>query len=647
MPIDTPDKALTLAELPTVTPGDTAVQAIVTTNMGAKKLPLGSLFEPYNLLIGTYQYYAGSGFPHAFSVPMLGGLLDPDDFEDKLKTLKSRVPIDWITSDGDVKLPLVLDHVLQQDLRLEPGVFQKDAMQNITGNIFAQTNGVGGYADGVFSYSYGGHGNLTGALNDGHQAHFNFDLSRVARTNTNTRENTLNAVLCILTGQNTSTMTKRYYIIDPLHGEYIGWYVDLAVGKHGQAIGFNSAVMTDIEPIEFSQASLAEKWNNETPSDPLGLSIQVKTRKMWNWTDFDQTYRTFRIGGRDVFITADITGIRMLGGNGTDSIVFSGAPSYNGAAAWGSGYGVTYHATSVIINGSDFTAFTITGLPTVTVWFRVKGSHAILSMIANGRELDSQWWNNLESRCPSERKQNLQVWLARMPHGMYNAANTNDTFDSIPQSRFYLYSSKYNAKTPSQNQLWTNFQSASVTDDLGLYTAAQQTGFSLVNFASKEQRTFLISGFSLSLEATNEGIKWTSEDGYYVRAACTVSVGNTTTYHGQNQQVIFQATDSNWFFGGPDIAEINTTRGYAIKMLLCVKSSTVLFSFAGGFNYFSLDKISALISAAPTGRETDMRTIFEHLPMDWENTLNQDTMGENWGTREARFWMQGGINGRS
>lgn len=636
MPIDTPNKALLLTELPTATANDAGIQAIVATSAGAKKLPIQHIFEPYSILVGSYLHYSHY-FPTSFAVPMMGGVLDPEDFEDRLQALKQRIPDDWILDDGKVQLPIVLDHVLQQDVHLHPGDFQEDAMQNATGS-FGGAGRVG--TAGIFTQSgvIGYQANTNRSDNWATSIHM--DLSRHVRTADHTRERTLNTVLCILTGKNKATETQRYYMIDPEHGEYLGWFVNLAVGKNGQGIGYNPLLMTQKEPTKHNQATLAGVWKNEISSDPLGLAMQMKmtSSKKWPFEYFDEIYRTFRIAGKDVFITATATGVQVIGGDGNDSITFSGTPAYETNALWGSSYGVAYNSTSVVVSGRDFSSFSITGLPTVNIWFRTKSGNGILSLKSNNKELDSTWWGNLTKKCPSEKKADLQAWLSRMPNGVFNAANLNDTLDSLPRSRFYFYSTKYKAKTPSQADLRMSFQSAQVVDNLGLYDAARVDGFSLENFLSKEQREFYFLGKKLTLFADRKAVKWQDDDGYYLKIKATPEIGNYVTIDAQNTQICYQITTKNWYFGGPSIAEINATDGYSGKILFFVKDNIVLCSMSV---YLDFSKIQVCLTKAPVGREDDLKKVFAHLPNDWDNTLNQDNIGNINGSKESRFWMMG------
>lgn len=632
MPIDTPKQALTLDELPTAGANEPGIQAIVTTATGAKKIPLGVLFEPYSLLIGSYQFYSAD-FPISFAIPMMGGILDPADFEDNLQLLKQRVPNDWITNDGKVQLPLALDHLLQQDLTLQPGQMQQDAMQEWSKN-FTQTE----QREGNASSGIGGTFIQSGS------PPIPFSLSSVARTAEKTRENTLNGLLCIITGKNNATTTKKYYIIHHEHGAYAGWTVNLPVGKNGQGIGFNPLVMTEKEPSEFNQDSLAKAWKDSEQSDPLGLAIKAKTRNIWDFSHFENIYKTFRIAGKDIFITANIDGVKMMGGDGNDSIVFTGRPAYTSTTLWGSGYGVQYHCTSVMITGSGFSQFTITGLPQVSINYRVKGNNAILSLLSNNKEIDQQWWARLSAQCPSDKLENLKSWLNNMPAGIFNAANMNDTLDNVPKSRFYLHSSDYLPKKPSQVEIWNSFKSATVSDGLGIYSAASLSNFRLSNHLSKEQRTFWIEGFQVEIEADDNGIKFTSKDRYYLRLGGNKQVGSQTTYYGQNQQVIYNIAAQGYFLGTPDNQEIHLTNGWSFKALIAVKEKFVLLSCPGQSTYteyLDFNKVKQLISFAPAGQEANVREIFENLPKDWENTTNQDTGGENWGIAKARFWMRG------
>lgn len=639
MPIDTPNKALTLDELPTASAADTAIQVVVNTAKGAKKLPLGEIFQPYNILIGSYQYYASHGIPHHWAIPMLGGVLNPADFVDSLITLKHRIPAEWILSNGHVQLPLILDHVLQQDLSLNPGEFQGDAIRNITGYF---SGGVNGSFTGPFSHGHVIHtvGSQGGAVPAANQTFF--DVSRSVPVAAKNRENTFNAFLCILSGQTKSIHTKRYWLIDPVHGEYLGGYLDLVLGLDDIGIGFNSQVMTAVAPVEISQVELYNQFLKQTQSDPLGLAMQVRSRNQFTFVPFDPMYRSFRIAGKDVIFTASMDGIRVTGGDGTDSITFTGNTTYNSGSAWGSKYGTVCSCNAVIINSAGFDSFTITGLPGIHIEMRVKENTALLSMVSGGNPLDSSWWSRLDERCPSEHKSKLASWLMRMPNGIYNLANANDVYDSIPQSRFYFHSLAYtNDKSETQRELFDQFTSNNVSDNLGLYTAAGLSDFSLENFLDKTERTFWLEGKKMTLSASSTEIKWMSEDGYYLRSSCVVTLQNLSNFSGQTQQIVFQTRDDGWYFGGPGVTEINTVRGYTLKFLLVIKGDVILFSFAGGLDYLDKGKIDALMSAAPAGREADLRQIFEHIPIEWENTMNQDTIGSNWGTLEARFWMKG------
>lgn len=638
MPIDTPSQALTVDELPTASANEAGVQALVVTASGVKKLPIQVLFEPYSLLIGSYQYYP-SGYPMSMAIPLMGGVLDPADFDDNLQILKQRVPNDWILADGKVQLPLASDHVLQQDLSLQLGQLQEDAMQNVIGQ-FGGVHGIAG--TGPFR-SGGGQGGGPSNQTAIQRVPWTMDFSAdpALRTADRTRERTINALMCIVTGPNTSTTTKTYYVIDAQTGVYAGWTITLPVGRTGEGIGYNAQVMTTTPPPDHNQTTLAGLWPTAAVGDPLGLAMWVWTRSQWSWAWFETIYRTFRIGGKDVFITADMSGVRMLGGDGIDSIVFTGTPSYNTATVWGSAYGVIYSCTSVVVNGSDFVNFAITGLPTVDIRYMVKGGVAILSMTSGGQPLNATWWANLEAKCPQDKLQDLQKWLGRMPDGMYNAANTNDTLDGVPMSRFYLYSSAYVAKKPTQYEIWQSFINAQVSDLLGIYAGALLSDFSLSNYISKEQRTFWLCGFQVTFEADANGFKWITEDGYYLRCAGSIRVGSQTNYYNQGQQVIYSVTPQGYFVGGPGISEINFTNGWSMTPWIIVKERYVMFSFSSDANYFSVNRINELIGFTPSGREADVQRIFEHMPKDFTNTLNTDNIGNNWGVAQARFWMQG------
>ena len=57
--------------------------------------------------------------------------------------------------------------------------------------------------------------------------------------------------------------------------------------------------------------------------------------------------------------------------------------------------------------------------------------------------------------------------------------------------------------------------------------------------------------------------------------------------------------------------------------------------------YLDFAKVNVLISLAPAEKQATVRAIFDHIPKNWDHTLNEDTMGENWGIAKARFWMVG------
>ncbi len=641
MPIETPSQALTLPELPLAEPAEQSATLLVNTEQGTKQMSMDSL---HDLFIGTYQYYAGREFPRLWAIPMLGGILNPDDFVDSLATLKKRIPEEWILTDGRVQLPLVLDHVLQQDLSLLPGDFQSDAIRNIKGEF---AGGVNGIWNGPFTtssnttHSIGNASVGAGLAVAARQSYF--DASRLVPTAEKNRENTLNALLCLFCGKVKQQKVKRYWLLDYMHGEPLGWYIDLAVGVDGHGIGYNPHMMMENEPVELKQELLSSLYPNAAQGDPLALAFQVHSRNQFTLSFFNLMYRSFRLDSKDVVFTATMDGIRITSGDGTDSITFLGTPQYKTDTVFLSQYGMSYHCNAVSISSSQFETFTITGLPSVSIQFRVRSNLALLSLLKDGQILDEKYLEQIKNACPKENLAHLLEWMSRMPGFFYNKANTQDNLGDLPMSRFFFASCVFPTSSPSQLELFHQFRENPAEDNINFYDALQ-TGFNLADFVTKEQRTFWLDGRKMTLSADENGIKWTSTDGYYMRAACAPYLGNITTFSGQKQQIVYQSTDLQWFFGGPGIEEINTLRGYSLKMLMMVKDDIIVFSFGGGFNYFNKSKIEALINAAPEGKESEMKKIFDHLPYDWENTMNsQDTFGQNWGTKEARFYMKSDV----
>ncbi len=638
MPIETPSQALTLPELPLAGATEQSATLLVNTDQGAKQMALDSL---HNLLIGTYQYYAGRGFPRLWAVPMLGGILNPDDFVDSLAALKQRIPEEWILTDGRVQLPLVFDHVLQQDLSLLPGDFQNDAIRNIKGEFSGGVNGnwAGPFiTSGNTPHSIGNASVGAGHAPASRQSYF--DVSRAVPTAEKNRENTLNSLLCLFCGQIKQEKVKRYWLLDYMHGEPVGWYIDLAVGVDGHGIGYNPHIMMESEPVELKQEFLRNLYPRASEGDPLALAFQVYSRQEFSFSFFELMYRSFRLDSKDVVFTATMDGIRITGGDGTDSITFMGTPQYKTDNVLMSQYGMSYNCNTVSISSGQFDTLTISGLPTVSVQFRVRTGLAVLSLLEGGRLLDENYLKQIYNRCPQEHLSKLSSWMLRMPSFFYNKANTYDELDSLPMSRFFFATSAFTMPSPSQLELCNEFRTNSANDNINFYDSVQ-TGFNIADFVSENKRTFWLDGRKMILSANEAELRWTSADGYYMRTVCTPYIGNITNFSGQNRQIVYQSSDSKWFFGCPGIEEINTVRGYGLKMLFIVKENIILFSFAGGFDYFSKSKIEAFINSAPAGKEAEMREIFKYLPYDWQNTMNsRDNFGENWGTKEARFYMK-------
>lgn len=623
MPIDTPDKALLLSELPTASANDAGIQAIVTTNTGAKKLPIQQIFEPYNIFIGSYVHYAGN-IPAGFAVPLLGGILDPDDFEDRLQTFKQRIPADWILHDGRVQLPTLLDHVLQQDILLQPGDLQEDAVQKIYGEITAfNMSGSGDFKHkqdhGQWKFSNGGGGDPRTRT---------YELNPSIRMAKRTREQTINTVLCILTGKNKAVETKKYYLIHPEHGEYLGWSISLAAGKNG-GIGFNPKLMSEEVPNERPQASLADDFSAEISSDPLGIAMRMKlAEKSFSFDFFSEIYKTFRIDGVDVLFSASKQGIKLTYQGG--SLLISGAVTYESNSLFNSSYGVGYNSTSCLVDLGVKT-FTVSGLPNVQVKFRMKAGIGLLQF-----NLDSNWFNRLKELCPPENGPDLNEFLAKIPNRVVNQANF-DRIDSNVDSRFYFYSDKFKQKTPTQAQIRAEFQSAVNSDKLN--QAVRESNFNLSNFVN--DREFVFFGQKLSIEADMSGVRFKTKAGYYWGVKSTPEVGSFSNIDGQNQQIRYNFTNRSWIFGGPEMEEIQATDGYAGVILIYAKGRCILLANSVTFAYNYVDLIK---NKAPAGREQDLKRIFNNLPPDFENTLNQDNIGSNNGERGGRFWMIESLN---
>ena len=163
-----------------------------------------------SIMLGSYLYFACENFPED-CVPLMGGILDPEDFLDKLVIFKQRIPAAWILLDGRIQLP----NAFQKSLKMDP------------------------------SQAWGAIPNETRKKAQNYAAL----ALPVEKTETVSSMN-LNTVITIVVGSLKKFHSyKTYYLINPDTQEYYGQRIRLATTKeNGEGIGFNPLIMTETPP---------------------------------------------------------------------------------------------------------------------------------------------------------------------------------------------------------------------------------------------------------------------------------------------------------------------------------------------------------------------------------------------------------------
>ena len=227
----------------------------LSSDLGARIGALESRVTNFNNeKIASYQFFA-SGTAGRGWVQLSGGVINPADFKDNLSSLKGRIPTSWIQGDGRVKLPDANDRVLQYDRGLGWGVFQDDAIRNISGwfgNLNSPSTTSTAYAGGAFATeNVTGMPSLSWSGSSTRAGKINMYASNVVPTASFNRERTMNAVLCIYAGEPVGTKSvKSYYLLNP-DNTYSGQTIELITTEtNDEGIGFNSYNMISTLPDE-------------------------------------------------------------------------------------------------------------------------------------------------------------------------------------------------------------------------------------------------------------------------------------------------------------------------------------------------------------------------------------------------------------
>lgn len=258
-PIPTPANAILVNDLPQTTRDDTGIFTLVQTDTGTKKMPISQAQELPSYMIGSVQPFFGNDENMAlYSVPLLGGVLNPNNYQDNLVSLKNRIPSTWILPDGRVQLPNMDDRVLGQDTRLAAGSFEDDAIRNINATwtgygIDTPSLNATGAASDIY---YPGQGDLPCCAPNGIPRHkVTFDASKVVPTADVNRERTLNVIYFIMLPylKNVENIQRCRLLFGATESPII---LSLAQVEGGEVVGFNSETMK-VEVSKMSKVSRA------------------------------------------------------------------------------------------------------------------------------------------------------------------------------------------------------------------------------------------------------------------------------------------------------------------------------------------------------------------------------------------------------
>ncbi len=166
------------------------------------------------MMVGSYLHFACENLPDD-CVPLMGGILNPEDFADHLEIFKQRIPSSWILADGTVQLP----NAFQKSLKMDPSY----PWGAIPSNQEKKTQNYAALAVSVQ------------------------EESTVSSMN-------LNTIITIVVGNLKNLHSyKTYYLIHPETQEYYGQKIRLAQTKeNGEGIGYNPLIMKETPPAKNS-----------------------------------------------------------------------------------------------------------------------------------------------------------------------------------------------------------------------------------------------------------------------------------------------------------------------------------------------------------------------------------------------------------
>ncbi|MGL4524878.1 MAG: hypothetical protein ACRCVN_05100 [Spirochaetia bacterium] len=583
--------------------------------------------------IGSYVHYACDKIPNNCAI-LLGGILDPEDFEDALSMFKSRIPRNWITSEGKIVLPSAYDRILQMDPSLDWGTIENDAIRNIKG-VFGRFYGSQMLHTGPFALqTHLRHDSLISGGN-GTAFPIEFDASRVVPTARKNRENTLNSVIAIITGNLKEVKSiRKYHLIDPKTKEYFGKTISLPqIHQDSHGVGFNPAIMVEAPPIYALQNQLAHEFKISPQSDPLGLCEAVAIGKNFLLSDYvNNSYREFLLD--DIWVEIEATQGEFLirkSNNSHSFLRFICAPTINAGEFFGTKKHIFFSTTKIEIHDPSFTSIAITMSMTSHMRISICGTHLLCSLFWTKSNINSvlrmDFIDDLRERCPKDRLADLDFWLQNFPKDLSNIYNNEDDWSYIwgeKSCRFYMKNENPDLRVNHQNSLYKSYLQASTEDALAVIDAIQNATFNLRNNYTLSALSFFQAGEKIFIQADMHGFSYYSSGGFYIKIPA-IPIKDTREIFGSKIVLRYSSAAGNQiFFGGPDLEEISSTSAHNTSVYLIFKENKfILWHADESLIPWGQKMMNSFVSRCSTEYKSMLQDVLYQFPLEWGN--NQAT----------------------
>lgn len=503
---------------------------LVNNALPAELIPTG-YDASYQQFAGSFiQFSSESNLPNTV-VPCLGGVIYPDQFEDKLSSLKSKIPSSWIKDDGSVQLPNLMDRLL----------------------MFSPVNG--------FGQSY----ELSLLLGQRYSA-----LHTTAADNvpflTAKNINTFSILNCIVTGQiRTVVSNKTYYLHDPISGEYSGMQIQLPVVEgRPEGVGYNESIMKD-SIIQRKQTDIADSyWSSDNMcGDPVGiLSNANQNPNQMQFLTLDkipEKSRTFNIDGIPMVFSIENQIIYLKRqDNPNHYIAFVNGLTYSGKNTWfNGGSTLLINSNSLRISSTKIqNEYSNTNTNNCLQWSNVCNCNAVISirggqvLIQFGVDYNNNdrvivpfglwlWLKIFQNNYSNEQQREwIFDWLKGMPRSVINML---ERYPNIPIYRNNVsgFSDAYGwvidankdagtiwyAEVPlktipnTQNELLSEFFAETVASETrtDIQNDINAQNFDISTVIPENGRKLYIDGYIMTLDIKPNYFEWQTDTGYILR----------------------------------------------------------------------------------------------------------------------------------